>query len=51
MIVLGAILLLLAYVLGIPPLGTVGLILLVVGAVLFVLGSVGHPLGGRRYWW
>jgi hypothetical protein len=25
--------------------------LLVIGAVLWVLGSVGRPVGGRRYWY
>ena len=28
-----------------------GIILLVIGAVLWVLGSVGRPIGGRRYWY
>ena len=51
MIVLGVILLLLGYLLGIGILSTIGIILLVVGAVLFLLGSVGRPIGGRRYWY
>jgi hypothetical protein len=28
-----------------------GVILLVVGAVLWLLGAVGRPVGGRRYWY
>lgn len=51
MIVLGAILLLVGYLVGISVLETIGLILLVVGAILLVLGSVGRPVGGRRYWY
>ena len=26
-------------------------VLIVIGAVLWVLGSVGRPVGGRRYWY
>ncbi|MBB3603027.1 Zn-dependent membrane protease YugP [Mycolicibacterium sp. BK556] len=51
MIVLGAILLILGFVLNIQILWTIGVILLVVGAVLWLLGSVGRPVGGRRYWY
>jgi hypothetical protein len=51
MIVLGAILLILGFVLKIQILWTIGIILLVVGAVLWLLGSVGRPVGGRRYWY
>jgi hypothetical protein len=51
MIVLGIILLVLGYLLPIPILATIGWILLVVGALLFILGAVGHPVGGRQYWY
>jgi hypothetical protein len=51
MIVLGAILLILGFVLNIQILWTIGVILLVIGAVLWLLGSVGRPVGGRRYWY
>jgi hypothetical protein len=51
MIVLGIILLILGYVLKVSILETLGIILLVIGAVLWVLGSVGRPVGGRRYWY
>lgn len=49
MIVLGIILVVVAYLLGIPILYTLGVLLLVVGVVLLILGSVGHPLGRRHY--
>ncbi|OYN75476.1 DUF6131 family protein [Mycolicibacterium sphagni] len=51
MIVLGAILLVLGFVLNIQILWTIGVVLLVVGAVLWLLGSVGRPVAGRRYWY
>jgi hypothetical protein len=51
MIILGVILLLLGYLLGISLLYYIGGILLVVGLVLLVLGSLGRPVGGRSSWW
>ncbi|MER6943193.1 hypothetical protein ABT294_04140 [Nonomuraea sp. NPDC000554] len=50
MIILGVILLLLGWLLSISILYTIGAILLIIGIVFFVLGSVGRPVGGRRYW-
>ncbi|MFF4186720.1 DUF6131 family protein [Streptomyces sp. NPDC001691] len=51
MIVLGIILLVVGYVAGISILWTIGIILLVIGAILWLLGSVGHAVGGRRHYW
>jgi len=51
MIVLGVILLLLGYFLGISILYTVGAILLVVGLILWIAGSMGHAIGGRSHYW
>ncbi len=48
MIVLGVILLILGYLLGISILYYVGGILLVVGLVLTLLGAVGRGVGGRK---
>ena len=50
MIVLGVILLLLG-LLGIGPsiLTTIGIVLIVVGAVLWLLGSMNRSVGGRRH--
>jgi hypothetical protein len=50
MIVLGIILLALGYFLSVPVLWVLGIILLVIGAVFWIMGSVGHPVAGRRYW-
>lgn len=51
MIVLGLVLLVVGWLVGIGLLETIGIILLVIGVILLVLGSVGHPVGGRRYWY
>lgn len=50
MIVLGIILVVLAYLLGIPILYTLGVLLLVVGVVLLLLGSFGRPFGPRSHY-
>jgi len=51
MIVTGVILLLLGYLLNISLLYTIGGILLVVGLVLWIAGSMGHAIGGRPHYW
>jgi hypothetical protein len=51
MIALGIILLIVGFVTGISILWTIGIILLVVGAILWILGSMGHAVGGRRHYW
>jgi hypothetical protein len=48
MIVLGVILLIAGFLLKISILWTIGIILIVVGAVLTLLGSMGRAVGGRR---
>jgi hypothetical protein len=49
-IVLGIVLLVVGYLLGIQILTTLGIILVVIGVILFLLGSVGRPVGGRRHY-
>ena len=51
MIALGIVLILVALLAKVAILQTLGVILLVVGAVLFLLGSMGRPMGGRRHYW
>jgi drug/metabolite transporter (DMT)-like permease len=52
MIVLGIVLLIIGYIVPqLAVLQTIGIILLVIGAVLWVAGSVGRPVAGRRYWY
>jgi Zn-dependent membrane protease YugP len=47
MTVLGVILLILGFVLKISILWTIGIIVLIIGVVFFVLGSLGHAVGGH----
>jgi len=49
-IILGLILLVCGYLIGIGVLVTFGWILIAVGLLLLILGAVGHPVGGRPYW-
>ncbi|MFL5910462.1 MAG: DUF6131 family protein [Gaiellaceae bacterium] len=51
MLVLGVILLLIGLFAHISILWTIGIILVIVGAVLWILGATGRPVGGRRYWY
>ena len=51
MLVVGLVLLLIGIFAHIPILTTIGIILLIVGAVFWILGSVGRPVAGRRYWY
>jgi hypothetical protein len=50
MIVLSIVLLIVGYVIGSGLLFNIGLLLLVIGAILWILGGTGHPVAGRRYW-
>jgi hypothetical protein len=50
-IVLGIILLVVGFVTGISILWTIGIILAVIGAVLWILGSMCHAVAGRRHYW
>jgi hypothetical protein len=51
MIPLGILLAVLGVLLGVPVLWTIGVIVLIVGLVLWVLGAVGRPVGGRRHYY
>ncbi|WP_405009254.1 DUF6131 family protein [Kitasatospora sp. NBC_01539] len=51
MIILGVILLVIGLIAGLGFLWTIGVVLLVVGLILWVLGLVGHEVGGRRHYW
>ncbi len=51
MIAFGLILLLIGFLLHIGLLWTIGVVLLVVGAVLWLLGAAGHAVGGRRHYY
>ena len=51
MIILGVILLILGVVTGIAVLWPIGVLLVVVGAVLWLLGAAGREVGGRRHYY
>lgn len=51
MTVLGIILAVVGFLLGIGLLWTLGIILVVIGLILWVLGSTGHAVGGRRHYY
>lgn len=50
MIILGVILLIIGMLVGIPLLTTIGGVLIVVGAVLWILGATGRAIGGRKHY-
>ncbi|TDV57879.1 DUF6131 family protein [Actinophytocola oryzae] len=51
MIVLGVILLIIGFLANISILWTIGIILVVVGAVLALVGRTGRKVGGRSHWY
>ncbi len=51
MLILGIILLVVGFLTGISILWTIGIVILVIGAILWILGAVGHEVGGRRHYW
>jgi hypothetical protein len=51
MIIIGLILLVLGLIFQISILWTIGIIVLIVGAVLWILGAIGRPVMGRRHYW
>lgn len=51
MITLGVLLLILGFLFDLGILWQLGIILLVIGVILFILGSVGRAVGGRPHYW
>jgi Family of unknown function (DUF6131) len=51
MITLGIILLIIGFIAKIAVLWAIGIILLVIGLILFLLGSLGRAVGGRRHYY
>jgi hypothetical protein len=50
-IILGVVLLILGFVLGVKILWILGIILAVVGAALYLAGTAGRQIGPRKYYW
>lgn len=51
MIALGVVLLIIGFIAHVPIIWTLGIILVVVGAVLALLGTTGRQIGGRAHWY
>jgi Family of unknown function (DUF6131) len=51
MVILGIVLVVIGVVAGISILKTIGVILLIIGAILWVLGSMGRAVGGRKHYY
>jgi len=49
-IILGIILLVIGFIAKISILWTIGIVILVIGAILLLLGSSGRAVGGRKHW-
>ncbi|HEY6494234.1 MAG TPA: hypothetical protein VIZ43_13235 [Trebonia sp.] len=50
LIILGIILLIIGFVAKIAIIWTIGIVVVVLGAILAVLGMAGHAVGGRRHY-
>jgi hypothetical protein len=51
MIILGLVLMIIGFIAGIAFLWSIGLIVLLIGLVLWILGAAGHAVGGRRHYY
>ena len=51
MIIFGIVLLLIGMLTGIAILWSVGVLLVIVGAILWILGAAGHQVGARRHYY
>jgi hypothetical protein len=51
MIIFGAVLMLIGFILGAAFLWSIGVIVLIVGIVLWLMGAMGHMVGGRRHYY
>ena len=51
MIILGLILLVIGFIIHIPILWTIGVVLIVIGAILALLGATDRAVGGRKHWY
>ena len=51
MIILGIILLIIGFIAKIAIVWTIGIVVVVIGAVLAIAGFAGREVGGRRHWY
>ncbi|MCX5450782.1 DUF6131 family protein [Streptomyces nigrescens] len=50
MVGLGIVLLVIGFVTGIAILWTIGIVLVAIGAILWLLGAMGHAVAGRKHY-
>jgi uncharacterized membrane protein HdeD (DUF308 family) len=50
MIIIGVVLLIIGFVADLPIVWTLSIIAVVLGAVLFIAGRLGHAVAGRKHW-
>ncbi|HVA99691.1 MAG TPA: DUF6131 family protein [Acidimicrobiales bacterium] len=51
MVIFGLVILIIGFVTGIAIVWTIGMLIFVVGLVLWLLGAMGHAVGGRRHYY
>jgi hypothetical protein len=51
MTIFGVILMLIGFITGIAILWSIGLVIVIIGLVLWLLGSMGRAVGGRRHYY
>jgi hypothetical protein len=51
MVLFGVVLMIIGLLLGVPVLWSLGVIVLIIGLVLWLLGALGHAVGGRRHYY
>jgi uncharacterized membrane protein len=51
MIIIGLVLMLIGFLLGVPFLWGLGILVALVGLVLMLLGAAGREIGGRRHYY
>ncbi len=50
MIILGIVLLVIGFLTGLAFVWSIGVVVLVIGLALWLLGALGHAVGGRRHY-
>lgn len=50
MIILGIVLLVIGFLTGLAFVWSIGMVVLVIGLALWLLGALGHAVGGRRHY-